>query len=315
VSTGRETGAKAITATPPHRPNPKELVPRTGMGSVCPQQGTRRPLPAHLPNCTGLPLPRGSSLLLGVETRQVHALWGADFGRKETPYARALLGGRRDFLHAEAEWSHEAVWEDIHRSMLPDARRSKTFSMNFFMSKWLLWGEVFLGAWRKLQRKPFARVRLGNERCLAQNFGRHLILAKLQCPSVLEQGFAYSRETAFNQRREFCCYWNNLPEFCQDIEASGEISVCTSSGKSSWDLPQGQFALSMFSTRTPERSLLKTNAEHLSDLHTRPETSGANTSGEPWVLLLGPGSMEKADAYLNADERGSKSRQRNWWNR
>lgn len=36
-------------------------------------------------------------------------------------YVRALLGGRC-FLHAGAEQSHEAVWEDdCRRSVLPDA--------------------------------------------------------------------------------------------------------------------------------------------------------------------------------------------------
>lgn len=114
------------------------------------------------------------------------------------------------------------------------------------MHKWLVWGEFFLGARRKLQPKAFARVKLRNKCCLPQNFGRHLILAKLQCPNMLEQGFAFSREMAFFQRKEFCCSWNNLPKFGQDIEAFGEISVCTSSGKSSLDLPQGQFALGMY---------------------------------------------------------------------
>lgn len=140
--------------------------------------------------------------------------------------------------------------------------RLSAFRPNFFMPKWLLWDEVFLGAWKKLQPKPFARVILGNECCLAQNFVRHLILAKLQCPNVLEQGFAFSREMAFSQRREFCCSWNNLPKFGQDIKAFGEISVCTSSGKSSLDVPQGLFALSMFHTRTSERSWLEADAEH-----------------------------------------------------
>lgn len=140
--------------------------------------------------------------------------------------------------------------------------RPPAFRPNFFMPKWLLWDEIFLGAWRKLQPKPFARVRLGNEHCLAQNFGRHLILAKLQCPNTLEQGFTFSGEMAFSQRREFCCSWNNLPKFGQDIADFGEISVSVSSGKSSPDLPQGQFALSMFSTKASERSLLKAPAEH-----------------------------------------------------
>lgn len=130
------------------------------------------------------------------------------------------------------------------------------------MPKWLLRDEILLGAWRKLEPNPFASVRSGNEHCLTQNFGRHLILAKLQCSNMLEQGFAFSREMVFSQRREFCCSWNNLPKFGQDIEAFGEISVCTSSGKSSLDLPQGQFAQRMFSSRTSERSLLKADAEH-----------------------------------------------------
>lgn len=88
-------GAKAITATPAHRPNPRELMPRVCVGSAGPQKGACRPLPAHLPSCT--------LLLLGAETTLVHALWGEDFGRRKARYARVLLGGRRDFLHAEAE--------------------------------------------------------------------------------------------------------------------------------------------------------------------------------------------------------------------
>ena len=97
-------GAKASSAAPAHRPNPRELMPRICMGSVHPQKGACRALPAHLPNCAVLPLPQGEQgLLLGVETRQVFALWVADFGTKDTRYARALLGWRRDFLHAEAE--------------------------------------------------------------------------------------------------------------------------------------------------------------------------------------------------------------------
>lgn len=79
-------GAKAITAAPAHRPNPRQLMPRICRGSVCPQKGACRPLPAHLPNCAVLLLPQGEQgVLLGVETRQVLALWVADFGTKESP--------------------------------------------------------------------------------------------------------------------------------------------------------------------------------------------------------------------------------------
>lgn len=109
--------------------------------------------------------------------------------------------------------------------------RVSAFRPSFFMPKWLLRDEVFLGAWRKLRPKSFARMRLGKEHCLAHDFGRHLILAKLQCANMLEQGFAFSREMAFSQRREFCCCWNNLLKFGQDIKAFGEIAVCTSSLK------------------------------------------------------------------------------------
>lgn len=95
-------GAKAITAPPAHGPNPKGLMPGTCMGSACPQEGTCRPVPVHLPNCTVPPLPRGEWGLLLVETRELYALWGADFGRKEMQYVRAVLRGRC-FLHARAE--------------------------------------------------------------------------------------------------------------------------------------------------------------------------------------------------------------------
>lgn len=79
-------GAKPITAAPAHRPNPRELMSRICMGSACPQKGACRALPAHLPNCAVLPLPQGEQgLLLGVETRQVLALWVVDFGMKESP--------------------------------------------------------------------------------------------------------------------------------------------------------------------------------------------------------------------------------------
>lgn len=151
-------------------------------------------------------------------------------------------------------------------------------------------------------------MRLGNKCCLSLIFGRYLILAKLHCPNMLEQGFAFSREMAFSQRREFCYSWNNLPKFGQDIEAFGEISVCTTSRKCSLYLPQGQFALYMFSTRTSERSFLKA-------LSTRAESSGANTFGEPRLLLLGPGNKDKADGYLNAGGPRTKSRQGYRWNR
>lgn len=43
--------------------------------------------------------------------------------------ARVLLGRRRDFMHAEAKLSCEAVWEDIRRrSIIPDTAHNKTFS-------------------------------------------------------------------------------------------------------------------------------------------------------------------------------------------
>lgn len=47
-------------------------------------------------------------------------------------YVRALLGGRC-FLHAGAEQSHEAVWEDVHRrSVVPDAAHMTfTFQTQF----------------------------------------------------------------------------------------------------------------------------------------------------------------------------------------
>lgn len=140
--------------------------------------------------------------------------------------------------------------------------RFSAFRPYFFRPKWLLWDEVFLGACIKLLPKPFARVRLGNECCLAQHFGRHLILAKMQCPNMLEQGFTFSREMAFSQRRKFCGSWNSMPKFGEDIEAFGEISVCTSSGKSSLGFPQAEFALSVFSSRTSERFLLEADGDH-----------------------------------------------------
>lgn len=96
--------AKDITAAPAHRPTSRELMPRMCMGSACPQKGACRPLPASLPNRTVPPLPWGvRSLLLDVETRQVHAIHSADFGRKEVRCVGALLGESRDFLHEEAE--------------------------------------------------------------------------------------------------------------------------------------------------------------------------------------------------------------------
>lgn len=108
--------------------------------------------------------------------------------------------------------------------------------------------------------KPLCKCEIG-ERTLfnpefwqTSNFGKAAVLQ--------HAGTGLCREMAFSQRREFCCSWNNLPKFGQDIEAFGEISVCTSSGKSSLDLPQGQFAQRMFSSRTSERSLPKADAEH-----------------------------------------------------
>lgn len=71
--------------------------------------------------------------------------------------------------------------------------RLSAFRPNLFMPKWLLWDEFSLGAWRSLQPKPFASVRLDNEHCLAHNFGRYLILAKLQYLNMLEQGLAVSK--------------------------------------------------------------------------------------------------------------------------
>lgn len=71
--------------------------------------------------------------------------------------------------------------------------RFSAFRPNLFVHKWLPWDEFSLGTWRSLQPKPFASMRLDNEHCSAHNFGRHLILAKLQCPNMLEQGSAVSK--------------------------------------------------------------------------------------------------------------------------
>lgn len=81
--------------------------------------------------------------------------------------------------------------EDLCFLMLLE--RPLAFRPNLCMLKWLLWEEFSLGTWRSLQPNPSASVRLDNEHCLAHNFGRHLILAKLQCPNMLEQGLAVSK--------------------------------------------------------------------------------------------------------------------------
>lgn len=128
-------GSKSHYCRPPaQRPNPGEVMRRTCMDSACPQKGVADLCPrscqiAQCPCCLQGSGVCALSKRLSVETRQVHILQGADFGWKETRYVRGLLGRRRDFLYAEAEWSCEAMWEDIHRrSMLPDTAHNKTFS-------------------------------------------------------------------------------------------------------------------------------------------------------------------------------------------
>lgn len=135
---------------------------------------------------------------------------------------------------------------------------------------------------------------LRNERCLAYSFGRRLILEKLQCPNMLQQGFTSTREMAFSQRMEFCCFWNNLPKFGQVTEAFGEISDHMPSGRNSQDfhisVPQGLSVLSMLSSRTQDQCRL---APDLSWEKGHPYPQG------PWFLLQGLGSTGRTYAYLN----------------
>lgn len=119
--------------------------------------------------------------------------------------------------------------------------RLSAFRPNLFMPKWLLWDEFSLGTWRSLQPKPFASVRLYNEHCLAHNFGRYLILAKLQYPNMLEQGLAVSKwlsvregsllflEQSTQIWSKYRSFWRNfsLHILRKNLTGSSPGTVCT----------------------------------------------------------------------------------------